>query len=275
METKSKSILIVEDDQELASLIKVRLESVGYGVMWSARGAEALEVIRQKFPDLVVLDVFLPDMDGLTILKQIKFPIDINTGQPSTQSRTPVVVITGGAFTVEHMSRAEGAADFFVKPVDVNKLANRISELLGVGTETGTTRKKILVVDDDKDYSDLMRMRLERAGYEVLTAANGKEAIELLGKNYVPDLIILDLEMPDKNGLTTLVNFKLQGEKKTNGAKRPRIPVLVATGLKSERIQKIVEGYQIDGYLNKPFNAEDLLEKVGSILSKVKVSDGN
>lgn len=269
--TKIKSILIVEDDQELASLMKVRFESMGFEVYWSSRGSEALDLLKEKSPDAVVLDVFLPDMDGITILRQAKATIDIETGEPLAQSNTPVIVITGGAFTVEHMSRMEGAADFFVKPLDINRLANRISELLGIGVKGKDTGKKILVVDDDKDYSDLMRLRLERAGYEVMTAPNGKEAMELLAKNYTPDLMILDLEMPEKNGLTTLVNFKLQREKNGKAHQSRRIPVLVATGLQSERIQKIVEGYQIDGYLNKPFKAEELLEKVESILSKVKV----
>jgi CheY-like chemotaxis protein len=124
------TLLIVEDDVELLQLMKIRLESQGYRVLLSPNGGEAYDLIHSKLPDVVVLDIFLPDMDGLTILKRLKAPIDIETGKPNRTKDIPVIVITGKAPMIENMTRVEGAADFFVKPIDTEKLINRVCQLL-------------------------------------------------------------------------------------------------------------------------------------------------
>ena len=124
------TVLIVEDDEEFSLLLKMRIESAGYRVLTIAKGDEAYDLIQAKLPDLVILDIFLPDTDGLTILKRLKAPIDIETGKPSLTKDIPVVVLTGKAPMIENITRIEGAADFFVKPVDVEKLISRICQFL-------------------------------------------------------------------------------------------------------------------------------------------------
>ena len=124
------TVFIVEDDEEFAQLLKMRIESSGHRVFITGNGDEAYDLIQAKLPDLVILDIFLPDMDGLTILKRLKAPIDIETGKPSLTKDIPVVVLTGKAPMIENMTRIEGAADFFVKPVNVEKLMGRVSRFL-------------------------------------------------------------------------------------------------------------------------------------------------
>ncbi len=124
------TVFIVEDDVELTRLLQIRIEARGYRVLTTNNGDEAYDLIQAKLPDVVILDVFLPDMDGLTILKRLKSPIDIETGKPSRTKDIPVVVITGKAPMIENMTRVEGAADFFVKPVDIEKLVHRVNQLL-------------------------------------------------------------------------------------------------------------------------------------------------
>ncbi|OGW77075.1 MAG: hypothetical protein A3J52_01635 [Omnitrophica bacterium RIFCSPHIGHO2_02_FULL_49_9] len=126
----SPVILIVEDDDELLNVFKVRIESLGYQVLTAQKGDEALRLAREKLPSLIILDIFLPDMDGLTMLKRIKAPIDIQTGRTSMTKDIPVIVITGKAPMVENMTRVEGAADFFVKPIDVHQLIKRVEQLI-------------------------------------------------------------------------------------------------------------------------------------------------
>ena len=124
------TVFIVEDDVELAQLMKIRIEAAGHRVLITNGGDEAIDLISAKLPDLVILDVFLPDTDGLTILKRLKAPLNIDTGRPSVTKDIPIIVITGKAPMIENMTRIEGAADFFVKPVDADKLMNRVSQLL-------------------------------------------------------------------------------------------------------------------------------------------------
>ncbi len=124
------TVFVVEDDEEFAQLLKMRLESIGCRVSTTSKGDEAVGLIQTRLPDLVILDVFLPDTDGLTILKRLKSPIDIATGKPSLTKDIPVVVLTGKAPMIENMTRIEGASDFFVKPVDIEKLIKCIRQLL-------------------------------------------------------------------------------------------------------------------------------------------------
>jgi DNA-binding response OmpR family regulator len=124
------TVFLVEDDTELLQLMKIRLESQGHRICSTSNGEDAYKLIHDELPDVVILDVFLPDMDGLTILKRLKAPIDIETGQPNKTKDIPVIMVTGKAPMIENMTRVEGAADFFVKPFDVEKLISRICQLL-------------------------------------------------------------------------------------------------------------------------------------------------
>lgn len=120
---------------------------------------------------------------------------------------------------------------------------------------------EILLVDDDPDYLDLAKIRLETSGYQVSCVSNGTEALKLLEADYHPRLIILDIEMPDKNGLTTLINLNVkQARNEANGMNR--IPVIIATGLQSDVIRDLMSSQRIEGYLKKPYSAEELISKV-------------
>ena len=125
--------------------------------------------------------------------------------------------------------------------------------------------KEILLVDDDPDYSELTRMRLEASGYQVACASNGREALELLERQHQPSLIIMDVEMPDKNGLTTLINIgvrqKIRGKDSQN-----TIPIIVATGLQSEKVREVMMAQNISGYLKKPYEAQVLIQKVRDLI---------
>ena len=127
---EGKTVCVVEDDEELGDLMKMRLEAAGCRVMMVNNGDEALKVIPENKPDLVVLDVFLPDVDGLTVLRRLKAPFDIASGAPSVTKDIPVIMITGKAPMVENLTRIAGASDFFVKPVQMQKLIDRVRGLL-------------------------------------------------------------------------------------------------------------------------------------------------
>ena len=127
---RKATIMIVEADQELKEVIKIRMESSGHKTIMATNDNLALELAQEKRPDIVILDIFLPDMDGLTVLKRMKAPIDVETGKPSPVKDIPIVVITGKAPMIENMTRVEGAADFFVKPIDMGELMKRVNQIL-------------------------------------------------------------------------------------------------------------------------------------------------
>jgi two-component system response regulator CpxR len=123
--------------------------------------------------------------------------------------------------------------------------------------------REILLVDDDADYCELTRTRLESFGYQVVCASSGQEALSLLEKDLEPSLIIMDLDMPEKNGLTTLINLAIRRKIKKESKK---IPVVVATGLRSEQIRQTVQAQEVSGYLRKPFGCDELIKTVKDLI---------
>ena len=119
-------------------------------------------------------------------------------------------------------------------------------------------QKKILIVDDQKDVLKVLDKRLSGAGYAVIKAENGKEAL-LLAKAEHPDLIVLDIIMPEMDGAETAAILK-------NDAQTKDIPVIFLTCLFTEKDEK--EGHVVGGkyFIAKPYNPDELLEIVNTFL---------
>ena len=115
---------------------------------------------------------------------------------------------------------------------------------------------KILVIDDEPHIVELLRSRLQAHGYDVVTAANGKEGLERVQQEN-PDLIILDILMPAMDGYTFVRRLRKDGQ---------QIPVIVLTGQGAMRDLFAVEG--VNDYMVKPFKSEELLEKIKKHLGK-------
>ena len=114
--------------------------------------------------------------------------------------------------------------------------------------------KKILIVDDEIDILKVVTFRLKKAGYEVLTAVNGKEALDSI-RDKRPDLILLDLRLPIMDGYEVCRQVKTDETLKN-------IPIIFLTASQAEKIKEKVKGFDAEDYLIKPFEPEDLLKKV-------------
>lgn len=123
-----------------------------------------------------------------------------------------------------------------------------------------TTGKKLLIVDDEADLLAELQPMLARAGYQVVTAANGEEALAVV-KSAAPDLIILDVLMPKLDGRETLRRLRQQDN---------WVPVILLTQINTpmERVMSLQEG--ADDYLNKPFDPMELLARIQAILRRVE-----
>jgi len=125
--------------------------------------------------------------------------------------------------------------------------------------------KKILAVDDEKHIVRLIQVNLERAGYEVITANDGKEALDMVASEQ-PDLVVLDVMMPVMDGFETLRNLK------ANPATR-EIPVIMLTAKAQDA--DVFRGWQsgVDCYLTKPFNPMELLSFVKRIFNSLDTGE--
>ncbi len=240
----SKQILVVEDEPDIAELIRYHLEGNGYRVTTVARGEEALAKAHQDRPDLITLDIRLPDMDGFEVLQQLK--------SDEETADIPVVILSivpdqGDGFRL-------GAVDYVTKPVDEGRLLSAIGAIL-------SKEDLILVVDDDRDTTRLVQEVLVRAGFTVRTANNGFEAL-VIARREQPGLILLDLKMPGLDGYEVL--RRLKQDRTTQN-----IPVVVVTGSVTDEEVKRQKVLALGAaqFLTKPFAIDDFVEEIRRVMS--------
>jgi signal transduction histidine kinase/DNA-binding response OmpR family regulator len=199
-------VLVADDDKATRELISRGLLKEGFRVLAVASGEEAIRMARDKRPDAISLDVLMPGMDGWTVLRALK-------GDPLTSS-IPVVMVS--MLDDQDIGYALGAADYLTKPFDREKLVFALRRF-----RQGSSPRPVLVVEDDPATREVVRRVLERDGWIVSEADNGRRALESLLRS-VPDLIVLDLMMPEMDG------FEFVAELRRSEAGR-RIPVVVVT----------------------------------------------
>jgi CheY-like chemotaxis protein len=143
---------------------------------------------RQRKPAAITLDILLPGIDGWEVLTRLK--------HDETTSSIPVIVIS--VVDNPELGIALGAVDYFVKPVPAKELISRLRRFK-IGAKGSSAKAQVLVVDDERANRDWLKEVLEPAGFGVISAVGGREAIELaLARR--PDLVLLDLMMPDVSG---------------------------------------------------------------------------
>ena len=118
--------------------------------------------------------------------------------------------------------------------------------------------KKILIVDDEPDILKVVTFRVKKMEYEVVTATNGQEALDLIQKEE-PDLILLDIELPVMNG------YEVCQRVKTN-EKLKHIPIIFLTASSASKIAEKAKEFNADDYLIKPFDSEELLKKIKNFI---------
>jgi PAS domain S-box-containing protein len=199
-------ILVIDDEQTVRDLMRRFLAREGFDVVTAKDGEEGLAFARRLRPALITLDVLMPGLDGWSVLQALKTDPEL--------AEVPVVMLT--IVDEKNKGYALGASDYVTKPID----RERLRVLLGRFCDQGAGRRA-LIVEDDEDTRGWLHRALEREGWEVSEAANGKKALETLAKAPV-DVILLDLMMPEMDG------FEFLAERRKHKA-LARIPVIVVT----------------------------------------------
>ena len=202
--------LVVEDDFKSAELIRLQLESEGFTVLHAASAEAALAIALQQPLSLITLDIMLPNMDGWELLDRIK--------RVPALTRIPVVIIS--IVADKNRGFALGAAAIMQKPISRQELYESLVEL-GLFPLAAGRSLKILVADDDPKAVELIAVRVLGLASTVLRAYGGQEAIDL-ARSEVPDLLVLDLMMPEVSGFDVV--HALHQRPETSG-----IPILVVT----------------------------------------------
>jgi signal transduction histidine kinase/DNA-binding response OmpR family regulator len=189
-------VLVIEDDPGAAELLRLYLEAAGYGVAVSASGNEGLAWAGEIRPDAIVLDILLPDTDGWDVMQRLK-------RDPETRA-IPVLVVS--VIDDRPLGLALGAVDYFVKPV----VRESLLEALGRLTFTTKVKTRVvtaLVIDADPEAATRYRELLEPEGFQVLAAPDGASGRAQAARGQ-PDLILLDLLLPDTDGFDVVARLK-------------------------------------------------------------------
>ena len=240
---EGRTILVVEDEQDIAVLIRSLLEKVGYTVETAATGEEAWSFLQSSshMPDLITLDIELPGMNGFELAARM-------AADPKT-SDIPALVISiyGDDPRGDKLGLVQGLA----KPIDRLQLLNKVASMLGPAEAEG----KVLIIEDDDQHQEELHSALTQLGYEVLQATDGKTGLAIANEEQ-PGLILLGLRLPDKDGTAILQSLKQTPE-------TVAIPVIIASGERyqlSERARALALGAA--DFLTGPFNLDVLLEEV-------------
>ncbi|MFN2290830.1 MAG: GAF domain-containing protein [Anaerolineae bacterium] len=248
--SRGPKILVVEDDRDLALLLRRHLESDGYQVLLAGCGEDALWLAREERPHAVILDIMLPDLDGFAVLEALK-------AHPTT---APIPVVIASVLIEPEKGYALGAVDYLPKPVSREQLLSAARQALASRQESQTHR--LLVVEDDPDILSMMREALTRQGYQVSTATSGREVLGEVARSQ-PDLILLDLKMPGMDGYEVIRQLKSDQDTQS-------IPIIVTTAspLDKERDKIRVLGMGATQYITKPLSLSSLISEIKNAISE-------
>ena len=234
------TVLAIDDNPDALDLISRSLSKDGYRVIMATSGEAGLVLARSHRPDIITLDVMMPQMNGWQVLAAIKADVHLST--------TPVVLLS----VVENneIAMALGATDCLTKPIDWGKLQVCLDRLL-----PRNDPDRILVVEDDPASSELVTRILQKDGWRIEKASNGREAFACMEAS-PPSLVLLDLMMPEMDG------FELVARLRTHPT-LSKIPVLVLTSkMLTPEDHARLNGRVLDVLSKGSTERNDLLEAV-------------
>jgi CheY-like chemotaxis protein len=212
------TVLVIDDDPAVRDLMERWLTKDGFHTEVAASGQQGLQLARGLRPAVITLDVLMPQMDGWAVLTELK-------SDPNTAG-IPVLMLT--IADDAKIGFALGAVDYLTKPIEREQITKVLRRLARDGRE-GT----VLIIDDDADSRSLARSFLERRGWEVREAVDGREGLRRLAEAR-PDLVLLDLIMPGMDGF----DFMEEVRKHPEWSKLP-VVVLTAKNLTAEERQRL------------------------------------
>ncbi|WP_136465489.1 response regulator [Flagellimonas onchidii] len=201
-------LLVVEDDLQFAKVLLDQARENGFKVLVTDQGDKALEHVEEYHPSAIILDMQLPVMDGWTVLKKLK--------ASEEHAHIPVHIMSGVDKT--KLGLEMGAVEYLIKPIALETLEHTFS-MISKKTD-GADVKKVLIIEDDESNNQALQEMVKSKSLEAVAAKNAKDARKLF-KNEQPDLVVLDLGLPDVDGIELLSELKTQ---------KKETPVIVFTG---------------------------------------------
>lgn len=277
---KIQKIVIVDDDEIEFEKFKREFRSENITIEYIQDSKYAFNKISEVQPDLIIIDLLMPKVDGITLTYKLK---------SSRQTRNiPIIISTAKDLTdnekkslnsiVEHIAiKSQG------HPMDVLKIVrDRIklqenskqiaslrqsiikdySETITVQKNNSKENEEILIVDDDPDTLFTMNELVQSMGYKTYLAKSGVECLKML-EHIKPDLILLDIMMPGMDGFQTLKNIRLN-------RLMSDIPVFAVTAKAMSGDKEVILKFGFNDYIPKPVNSTIISSKISQLFSRAK-----
>lgn len=270
MDNKKTKILLVEDERSLADLLEVKLKKEGYQVEVAYDGEEGYQKITEFKPDLILLDIVMPKMDGYEVLEKMN----------ENGIKIPVIIISNSGQPVEiEKTKKLGAVDCLIKAeFDPFEVMTKIKNYLNDG-DTGlnnlvikpiqSTVKvapigvKVLLVEDEAFLREICSKKLANSGFEVYTALDGEQALQYVEK-VLPDIVLLDIILPAIDGFEVLTKIR-----SSQVAKIKSVPVIMLSNLGQDDDIKKALSLGANNYLIKAhFTTDEIGQKIKDALKK-------
>jgi signal transduction histidine kinase/CheY-like chemotaxis protein len=242
---QTKTVLVIDDSHHDRKFLHRYLTGEGYNVVMAVNGKQGLQMAKEIVPDMITLDVMMPEMDGwetLVALKNDPFLVNI-----------PVVM--SSIIEDRHLAQTLGAVDYLAKPVDKVRLLNVVDKHIA-----RSARGPILVIEDDPDTLEITCDLLVQAGWSIQAAENSIEAIEIIEK-CPPMLILLDLMMPEMDGFEVIKKLRYHPQWQL-------IPIIVITSVELSTSEYAQLSKQVQNIFQKgKYELQDLLNEVNEVVS--------
>ncbi len=242
---KKTNVMIVDDDANFRHTLANILAKKGYTTFVAQGGLQALELVRTKAIDFILMDIKMPVMDGVETYKKLKI---IKPG---------IKVILMSAFSVEDLIKdalKQGVYAVVRKPFDAGTIINMMEK-----SQNGAF---VAIVDDDPNIGETMKSILEKKGYSVSTCLTGEEAIAL-ARDRRQDIFCIDMKLPVLNGLETYLEIK---------EINPKAVVIMVTAYRQEADELVKQAIENGAYtcLYKPLDMDEVIKIIGEISKRMR-----
>jgi signal transduction histidine kinase/DNA-binding response OmpR family regulator len=240
----TKTVLVIDDSHHDRKFLHRYLTSEGYNVVMATNGKQGLQMAKELVPDMITLDVMMPEMDGWETLVALKNDAFLNH----------IPVVMSSIVEDRHLAQTLGAVDYVTKPVEKDRLIRIVGKHIAK-----SAKGLILVVENDYESRTRTCEMLSQVGWQVQAVSNALQAIELVEEE-IPSLILLDLMMPGMDGFEVIKKLRYN-------PKWEVVPIIVLTAMELSSAEHAQLSRQVHNIFQKgQYNQEELLNEMNNIV---------
>jgi len=257
-ENRNKKILIVEDEEFLTEMYRTKFESLGYTVFNAPEGKKGLELMRKEKPDLVLLDIIMPDIDGYEVLKEVR---------RSPELKNLLVVVLSNLGQEEEVTKGMqlGADAYFVKSdLTPTQLVEKAEGIIAKGcSDKAVTMRPpdVLLINSDDSIIDIYTKRFDKEGIQFKIAEEATWGLKV-AQTEPFDAILLDVSMPNVDGVKILKTMR-------STPKLVNIPIIVFSESTEDSVLKILkEAGATEVYLKARVTPTQVVNQIRDLIKR-------